>query len=68
MNAGHLLLFNWRVFLVRPPGTVKKQVKRSLANKSKTMADIDSNSDGKMRPVLTNSKANCEPVTPEGVC
>ncbi|VBB27622.1 unnamed protein product, partial [Acanthocheilonema viteae] len=44
---------------VRPPGNAKKQVKRSLANKSKAMADMDSNSDGKMRPVLAGSKANC---------
>ncbi|VDO11095.1 unnamed protein product [Brugia timori] len=34
---------------VRPLGNAKKQVKRSLANKSKAMVDMDSNSDGKMR-------------------
>uniref|UniRef100_A0A1I8EYJ1 TDP43_N domain-containing protein n=1 Tax=Wuchereria bancrofti TaxID=6293 RepID=A0A1I8EYJ1_WUCBA len=43
---------------VRPPGNAKKQVKRSLANKSKMMADMDSNSDGKMRPASA----------PEGAC
>ncbi|VDN93933.1 unnamed protein product [Brugia pahangi] len=43
---------------VRPLGNAKKQVKRSLANKSKAMVDMDSNSDGKMRPASA----------PEGAC
>ncbi|CAG9534819.1 unnamed protein product [Cercopithifilaria johnstoni] len=53
---------------VRPPGNVKKQVKRSLANKSKAITDMDLNSDGKMRPILASSKTTCTSATPEGAC
>ncbi|EFO25624.1 hypothetical protein LOAG_02861 [Loa loa] len=53
---------------VRPPGNAKKQVKRSLVNKSKTMADMDSNSDGKMRPALASSKASRASTASENAC
>lgn len=59
---------NRRMVLVRPPGNTKKQVKRSLTNKSKAMADMDPNSDGKMRPALASSKASCASAVPESAC
>ncbi|VDO40397.1 unnamed protein product [Onchocerca flexuosa] len=46
------------VKFVRLQGNTKKQVKRSLANKPKATTDMDPNSNGKMRSVLANSKAN----------
>uniref|UniRef100_A0A915PZT9 TAR DNA-binding protein 43 N-terminal domain-containing protein n=1 Tax=Setaria digitata TaxID=48799 RepID=A0A915PZT9_9BILA len=52
----------------RPPGNSKKQVKRALANKSKMVTGIESNSDGKMRPAMGGSKASSLSAGPESAC
>ncbi|KAM3726909.1 Tar DNA-binding protein [Dirofilaria immitis] len=56
------------VKFVRLQGNAKKQVKRSLADKSKTIIDMDANFDRKMRHDLASSKVGSGSVIPESAC